>query len=202
MFLAFRGRPCIAGPVLLAFRAVRSEVGRDVSIGLAKRPERARPGCLHIVQGVDDELADLEALMAPSGLRVNMMLCDSAQAMNGRLFMLGGGLSVIGPKPQPLAIAIHVTVPWDRANIAHEWTLELVDEDGRPVTMNEKPVRVTGKFEAGRPAGLRAGTPLGVALAINLTALRLRPGIGYSFVYSVDGESRPEWRTQLFVRAQ
>jgi len=142
-----------------------------------------------------------EELLAPSGLRVNMMLCDSAQASNGKLFMLGGGLSVIGPKPQPLALAIYVTVPWDRANIAHKWQLDLIDEDGRAVKMGEKPVSVTGTFEAGRPAGLRAGTALGVALAINLTALRLKAGVGYSFMFMVNGETRPEWRSQLFVKS-
>lgn len=142
----------------------------------------------------------MEELVAPTGLRVNMLLCDAAQANNGKLFVLGGGLSVIGPKPQPLALAIHVTVPWDRANIAHQWKLDLVDEDGRPVMIGETPVSVTGRFEAGRPAGLRAGTPLGVALAINLTALRLKPGIGYSFVFDVNGESHPAWRSQLFMR--
>ena len=144
--------------------------------------------------------AGVEDFVAPSGLRVNMLLCDAAQASNGKLFVLGGGLSVIGPKPQPLALAIHVTVPWDRANISHEWKLDLVDEDGRAAMIGEKPVSVNGRFEAGRPAGLRAGTPLGVALAINLTALRLKPGVGYSFVFAIDEEARPEWRAQLFMR--
>lgn len=129
-----------------------------------------------------------------------MLLCDAAQASGGKLFVLGGGLSVIGPKPQPLALAIHVTVPWDRANISHEWKLDLVDEDGHQAMIGEKPVSVRGRFEAGRPAGLRAGTPLGVALAINLTALRLKAGVGYSFVLDIDGESRPEWRAQLFMK--
>lgn len=153
-----------------------------------------------MVRRVEPLEEGLDELLAPSGLRVNMMLCDSAQAVNGRLFILGGGLSVAGPKPQPLALAIQVTVPWDRANIPHQWQLSLIDEDGRPVVMNEKPIKVRGQFEAGRPAGLRAGTPLGVALAINLSALRLRTGMGYSFVFEVDGEARPEWRCQLFVR--
>ena len=143
----------------------------------------------------------VEDLVAPSGLRVNMMLCDAAQASNGKLFILGGGLSIVGPKPQPLALAIQVTVPWDRANISHNWKLDLIDEDGQPATIGDKPVAVKGRFEAGRPAGLRAGTPPGVALAINLTALRLKPGIGYSFVLEIEGESRPEWRAQLFMRA-
>lgn len=154
---------------------------------------------------VEDDLSPEDFLIpenfnTSSGLRVNILLCDSAQAIAGKLFVLGGGLSVIGPKPQPLALAIHVTVPWDRANIKHDWKLELIDEDGRPVTMGDKAVTVQGQFEAGRPTGLRAGTPLGVALAINLTALRLKSGVGYSFVFSVDGDARPEWRSQLFVK--
>lgn len=144
--------------------------------------------------------ARVEELVAPTGLRVNMLLCDAAQANGGKLYVLGGGLSVIGPKPQPLALAIQVTVPWDRANISHQWKLDLVDEDGRQAMIGEKPVSVSGRFEAGRPAGLRAGTPLGVALAINLTALRLKAGVGYSFVFGIDGESRPEWRAQLFMK--
>lgn len=144
----------------------------------------------------------MDELIAPTGLRVNMLLCDAAQASNGKLFVLGGGLSVVGPKAQPLALAIHVTVPWDRANISHAWKLDLVDEDGRPATVGENPVSVTGRFEAGRPAGMRAGTPLGVALAINLTALRLTPGVGYSFVFEVDGESPPGWRCQFYMRGE
>ncbi|MEM7092693.1 MAG: hypothetical protein AAF567_06810 [Actinomycetota bacterium] len=148
---------------------------------------------------MDEELLP-DDLVAPSGVRVNMLLCDSAQAVGGKLFVLGGGLSVMGPRPQPLAIAIHVTVPWDRGNVKHDWRIDLVDEDGRPVMVNDKPIAVRGQFEAGRPSGLRAGTPLGVALAINLTALRLRPGVGYSFVFTVAGESRAEWRSQLFVK--
>lgn len=142
----------------------------------------------------------IDDLVAPPGLKVNMMLCDSAQASNGKLFVLGGGLSVIGPKPQLLALAIHVSVPWDRANIAHEWRVDLIDEDGRPARIGERAISVNGRFEAGRPAGLRPGTPLGVSLAINLSAVPLRRGVGYSFVLYINGDTQPEWRCALFVR--
>jgi len=93
----------------------------------------------------------MEPFLAGSGPTVNMLLCDSAQASGGKLYMLGGGLAVVGAKPQPLAIALHITLPWDRANIPHEWKISLTDEDGKSVTANEKPLEVRGRFEAGRP---------------------------------------------------
>ena len=46
-----------------------------------------------------------------------MMLADSAQVSEGKLFILGGGWSVTGP-PAPSAIALHVEVPWDQTNRA------------------------------------------------------------------------------------
>lgn len=134
------------------------------------------------------------------GLTVDMLLCDSAQVAGGKLFVLGGGLAVIGPKPQPLAIALQITVPWDRANIAHEWQIDLVDEDGQAVVVNTKPVVLKGRFEAGRPAGLQPGTPLGVSLAINLSPFVMVGGRSYSFALSIDDESRPDWRVRFFVK--
>lgn len=139
-------------------------------------------------------------ILTGPGLNVNMFLCDSAQAVQGKLFVLGGGLSAIGPKPQPLALALQITVPWDRANVPHEWIIRLLDEDGRPVSVGEKQIVVQGRFEAGRPAGLRPGTPLGVALAINITPLPLPAGRSYTFALVIDDESRPDWRLSFFMK--
>lgn len=139
-------------------------------------------------------------ILTGPGLNVNMFLCDSAQAVQGKLFVLGGGLSVIGPKPQPLALALQITVPWDRANVPHQWVIRLLDEDGRPVRIGEKEIVVQGRFEAGRPAGLRPGTPLGVALAINITPLPLPAGRSYTFALSIDEETRNDWRLSFFMK--
>jgi hypothetical protein len=138
--------------------------------------------------------------LSRSGLTVDMLLCDAAQVAGGKLFVLGGGLASIGPKPQPLAIALQITVPWDRANIGHEWQIELIDEDGQPVVVNEKPVLMRGRFEAGRPAGLQPGSPLGVSLAINLSPFRLVGGRSYAFSLTINDENRPDWRVRFFVK--
>ena len=105
--------------------------------------------------------------LAPA-LDVTMLLADAAQVADGKLYLLGGGLSVLSPRPQPVAVALLISVPWDRANIAHQWRLDLIDEDGRPVTAGDRPVAVGGRFEAGRPAGLRPGNPAQRAVGAQL----------------------------------
>lgn len=135
------------------------------------------------------------------GIVVNMLLCDAAQVAAGKISLLGGGLAVVGPKPQPMAMAIHITVPWDKANVKHQWQLELMDEDGRPVTIRERPVVAQGQFEAGRPAGLRPGSPLPMALAMTFPPMALPGGRAFQFRFSVEGESKPEWVARFFTRA-
>lgn len=142
----------------------------------------------------------MENFLAGNGLQINMLLCDSAQATGGKLYVLGGGLAAIGPKPQALAIALHITVPWDRANVPHEWKIVLLDEDGHQVRAGEKEIIIQGRFEAGRPAGLRPGSPLGVALAINVTPLPLPGGRSYTFALTIADETQPDWRVSFFAK--
>lgn len=131
---------------------------------------------------------------------VTMMLADSAQVADGRLFILGGGLNEVGPAPQPMAIAMLLDVPWDRANISHDWKFELLDEDGMPVLFDDQPVLVGGQFEAGRPAGLPPGTPIVVPLAINFSALPIDPGTRYVWRLAVNDTSEPGWALPFRVR--
>ena len=44
-------------------------------------------------------------------MKVTMLLADAAQAVNGKLYILGGGWSVAGPDPTPMAIALKMEVP-------------------------------------------------------------------------------------------
>ncbi len=75
-----------------------------------------------------------------------MMLCDSAQVADGKLYVLGGGWSMTGPDPVPSAIALKIDVGWHEAEEAHHWELYLEDADGRPVLVptpdGEHPVEV------------------------------------------------------------
>ncbi len=138
---------------------------------------------------------------APPTLRVTMLLADSAQVADRKLYILGGGLTVIGPRPQPLGVALRIEVPWDRANVAHNWRLDLLDEDGHPVMLKDQPVMVHGRFEAGRPIGLKPGTPLAVPLAITFPTLPVQPGNSYTWQLSIDEATHMDWRQSFHVRA-
>jgi len=139
--------------------------------------------------------------MDAPALRVTMLLADSVQVADRKLYVLGGGLSAIGPRPQPLAVAIRLEVPWDRANLRHVWQLELLDEDGGAVTVRDRPLVVNGHFEAGRPAGLRPGTPLSVPLAINFPSLPCKQGCSYTWQLTIDDATHVDWRQSFHVRA-
>ena len=140
-----------------------------------------------------------ELLDAPD-VGVTMLLADAAQVADHKLYILGGGLSAVGPRPQPVAIALLLSVPWDRANITHEWSVDLLDEDSHPVPNRDDPVTIRGRFEAGRPTGLQPGTPLTVPLAINFTTLPVTPGHSYIWQLLIEGRTRPEWRVRFHVR--
>ncbi len=128
---------------------------------------------------------------------VTLMLADSAQALDNKLYILGGGWSVTGPDPTPSALAVNIKVPWDRANEQHHMVLELLDDDGNaveiPTPAGGQPMRIESDFEVGRPPGLRAGTPIDFALAINLPPLPIPPGGRYEWRLRINEERGEDW---------
>lgn len=131
---------------------------------------------------------------------VNLLLADAAQVADGKLFMLGGGLQLIGPQPQPISIGLIIHVPWDRADTPHDWMLELLDQDGIPVFHNDRPVTVAGTFRAHRAEGIVAGSPLQVPIAINFSALPVQPGGRYTWRLAINGTNEEGWQASFSVR--
>jgi hypothetical protein len=139
-------------------------------------------------------------------VKVTMMLADYAQVADGKLTIVGGGWSVTGPMPVPFAIAMLFEVPWDRANVMHRFRLDLVDADGHvvfaPTEEGEEPVVIEGEFEAGRPPGMKPGTPLDVPIAINLPGPPVEPGGRFEWRLTVNGEAEADWRLPFSTRAE
>lgn len=129
-------------------------------------------------------------------MKLTMLLADSAQAVGGKLYILGGGWSIIGPDPTPMALAIKIDVPWTEANNTHTLRLALFDEDGQavmvPTPTGTQSFEIHTSFEVGRPAGLKPGTPLDLALAINLPPLPLRSDTRYVWRCFVDNAPAEE----------
>lgn len=132
------------------------------------------------------------------------LLADSAQAVGGKLYLLGGGWNVTGPGPTPMALAGVLELEWDEANRPRRCHIELLTEDGRPVTvptpLGERPFELEVAVEVGRPAGTRAGTSFNLPIALNLGPVPLPPGGSYVWRFSIDGESRDEWRLPFTTR--
>ena len=137
-------------------------------------------------------------------MKLTMLLADSAQAVNGKLYILGGGWTLIGPDPNPMAVAMLIDVPWDQTNRPHTWKLSLQDEDGQPVKLptpiGDQVVELTAEFEVGRPPGVKPGTPLPVPLAVNIGPLPLPPGRGYVWVCWINGDTNDDWRLPFATR--
>ena len=136
----------------------------------------------------------------PPAFRAIVLMCDAVQVTAGKLFILGGGLGVIGPRPQHISVAVRIGVPWDQANVKHHWRLDLTDEDGRAVAVNEKPVSLNGQFEAGRPAGVAPGSELWVPLGINFGAVPLPRGMRFTWNLFINDESSEHWTASFSVR--
>lgn len=116
------------------------------------------------------------------------LLADAADAVGGKLYILGGGWDLLlipnlpGRAIKPFAVALGITVPYSHTNRKFALTVELVDADGGQIG---DLVRVD--LEAGRPPGLTPGASQTMPLA--LAADPEFPKAGrYSFVARIDGE--------------
>jgi hypothetical protein len=132
------------------------------------------------------------------------MLCDSAQVADGKLYILGGGWSVTGPDAMPSAVAMKIDVDWTAAGSPHRWELFLVDEDGHAVLVEtpegKRPMEVGGDITVDRPSGVREGSPIDVALAVNFGPLPLEPNHRFSWRLTIDGETQPDWQLSFSTR--
>jgi hypothetical protein len=128
-------------------------------------------------------------------VKVTMLLCDAAQVADGKLYILGGGWSMTGPDPVPSAVALKIDVDWHEAEASHHWELFLEDADGQPVFMETpdgtQPVEVRGEFTVSQPAEIPEGSPIDVALAVNLGPIPLPPATRFAWRLVIDGESLP-----------
>jgi hypothetical protein len=139
-------------------------------------------------------------------MKVTMLLADAAQAVDNKLYILGGGWSITSPGGTPFGIAIKIEVPWTEADKRHTWQLRLTDQDGHPFTVEHgaerEPLTIGGGFEVGRPAGLRPGTPIDFTLAINSAPLPLRPATRYMWRLYINDETADDWFVSFWTRPE
>jgi hypothetical protein len=137
-------------------------------------------------------------------MKVTLMLADFAQAVNGKLYIMGGGWSITGPMPCASALAIKVEVPWNETNHKHNLKLELMDADYHPVLVptpaGNAPLVISGDFEVGRPPGLIPGSPIDMPFAFNIPPVPLAPGQRYIWKLTIDGTTNDNWQAAFSTR--
>jgi hypothetical protein len=126
-------------------------------------------------------------------VQVLMLLADSAQIADGKLYILGGGWSVTGPEPSPSAVAIKLNVDRHEIDMVHHWELVLEDADGAPVLVGDdnQPLEIRGEFSVGEPIGVPDGTPVDFPIALGLPPIPLTPGSRFQWRLFIDGETYP-----------
>ena len=140
-------------------------------------------------------------------MEVAMLLCDAAEAVNGKLYILGGGWSqiLLPDTPANMSLAVKLGVPWHEANDPHRVVARLVDADGNQITVpvtrpgEDEPIDVNVgtdvRIETGRPPGLAPGTDIDAPLVFNFNGLALPAG-AYVWELEIDGtvEARSPFR--------
>jgi hypothetical protein len=104
-----------------------------------------------------------------------LILADHAEAVNGKLYLMGGGWDRRAVADfrqlQIFAVAVAVLIPWTETNRPLPLTVSLTDLDGAPVA---PPLQT--QLTAGRPANAKPGQKLRYMLAVNFQTGIPRPG--------------------------
>lgn len=122
------------------------------------------------------------------------MLADSAQAVDGKLYILGGAWNVLRFQEFPaqllVGIAVAIDVDWNETNRRHRLNVHFEDADG-----NKMDPTIGADFEAGRPPGATAGADLRIVFAVNGPLTIPAPG-AYAAIASIGTEELARTRFQ------
>lgn len=123
-----------------------------------------------------------------------LILADGAEATNGKIFILGGGvdrhLAAGFPAPLNADVAFSFLVEWGETNNRHAVSLKILDEDDKPIA-----TVLDGEFEVGRPPGAKPGQDLRQLIAVRGPLPPIpKPG-AYKIVLELNGKtSGPPFR--------
>jgi hypothetical protein len=110
-----------------------------------------------------------------------LILSDSAQAVNGKLYLLGGGWThtlrlvpqdpALTPLPSQFAVAVGLLVGWNEGNDPLQMRVTLEDADARNTF-----IEVGAQLVTGRPPQATAGADLKAVMAIPITIVLPQQG--------------------------
>ena len=117
-----------------------------------------------------------------------LILSDRAEAVNGKLYMVGGGWDRLGlaqiPGPADFDLALGVLVGYNETNAPHQIEIVLEDEDNKTVIP-----AIKAQFEIGKPPGMKAGQAQRFQLVLR-GPFQIPAAGAYHWVVSLDGERK------------
>ena len=112
-------------------------------------------------------------------MEVTLTLCDFAEAVNGKLYVMGGGWNILFAPGQPVTMsvaAVHRGAVGSDEPVARAQPRTAEPTDAAPaVEIEEQTVEVTGEFELGRPPGIKPGSSAERAVRLDVCRTRTRP---------------------------
>lgn len=134
-------------------------------------------------------------------LRATAFLADSAEAVGGKLYVLGAGWDTVGARTLPVihprvSVGAIIAIGWSDTDVEHDVTLRLETEDGQSVPLGrlgtgtgpESVIAQLGhRFTAHRSDHLRPGDDQSHPIAFTVNDLHIPAAGGYSWVLSIDG---------------
>ena len=104
-----------------------------------------------------------------------LLLSDYSESLNGKLYAMGAGWSVLRfpefPQEWRFSVGLGIDVAWDETNQRQNIRLAVQDPDG-----NLLGDEMSMEFETGRPAGLQAGQDQRMVISVNVGAKFEAPG--------------------------
>jgi hypothetical protein len=124
-----------------------------------------------------------------------LILADKAEAVGGKLYLMGGGFDRVGlsqlPGSAQLDVALGILVGYNETNQQHSFELRCEDADNGEVFP-----AVQGSFEVGRPPGMGVGNEQRAIIVLR-GPFPMKAAGDYSWVVSLDGERQPATRFRV-----
>jgi len=117
-----------------------------------------------------------------------LILADQVEAVNGKLYMIGGGLEQIGvvdfQSSISLGLAVGISVPWNATNRQHQVSVTVQNADAMPLAA------LDGQFNVGRPPTLEVGSSQRTIIAAKIPVMLSAEGT-YVVMGKVNGRPGP-----------
>jgi hypothetical protein len=124
-------------------------------------------------------------------------LADFAQVHAGKLFVVGGGASVVGV-PAQFGVGVEIIVPWANRSKAQEFRVDLVDADGRQASFPSPvagtpppPFQLKGQVVVNPATGVKEGSDISAVVAFNVVGMPLAAGASYTLRLFVGSDTEP-----------